>query len=98
MKDLGPLHFFLGIEVHNMAQGLLLTQSKYIRSLLDSVAMFDCKASSTPVCSGSRLSVHDGDPLPKPSIYRQVVGSLQYLTLTQPDITYDVQHICQFNA
>lgn len=95
MKDLGSLHYFLGIEVHKNADGLLLTQSKYIHSVLDRTNMLDCKPSSTPVNYGGHLSILDGNPLPDPSVFRQVVWSLQYLTLTRPDIAYAVQHICQ---
>lgn len=69
MKDLGSLHFFLGIEVCRTDTGLLLTQSKYIHSILHRHAMLDCKPSSTPIAAGSRLSVLDGDPLPDPTVY-----------------------------
>lgn len=91
VKDLGQLRYFVGIEVHNTNYGLLLTQSKYIHSVLDCVAMLDCKPSSAPIGSGSCLSVLDGDPLPALTIYHQVVSSLQYLTLTRLDITYAIQ-------
>jgi hypothetical protein len=53
MKDLGPLHYFLGIEAHSSADGLYLTQSKYIHELLSRNSMLDCKPASSPMTSGS---------------------------------------------
>lgn len=47
------------------------------------------------VSKGS-LSCTTGLPLFDPSIYRQLVGTLQYLTLTYPDIAYAVQSVSQF--
>ena len=38
----------------------------------------------------------DGDPLPDPSNYRSMVGGLQYLTLSRPDISFAVNQVCQF--
>ena len=41
------------------------------------------------------MSLYDGDPLPNPIEYRSVVGVLQYLTLTCPDISFSVNQVCQ---
>lgn len=69
MKDLGPLHYFVGVEVCHNHSGLLLTQSKHISSLLDCVAMVDCKLIPTPVTSASHLSLYDGDLFYDPTTY-----------------------------
>ncbi|PKI58839.1 hypothetical protein CRG98_020738 [Punica granatum] len=90
MKDLGPLHYFLGMEARTDGIGLYLTQSKYIHDSLAHTSMIECKPISSPVSLGSRLSLHNGDPFPDPSLYRSTVGSLQYLSLTRPDIAYAV--------
>lgn len=50
----------------------------------------------TPVISGRRLSLTEGDMLPDPSQYRSIVGALQYLTITRPDISFAVNQVCQF--
>ncbi|VVA37991.1 PREDICTED: poly [Prunus dulcis] len=96
MMDLGPVHYFLGMEILRTPNGLSLTQSKYIKDLLTRTKMQDAKHISSPVASGRRLSLHDGAPLDDPSEYRSVVGALQYLTLTRPDIAFAVNHVCQF--
>ena len=49
MKDLGPLHYFLGIEVHNSPSGLHLTQSKYAKDMLFRSGMDSCKSVATPM-------------------------------------------------
>jgi hypothetical protein len=96
MKDLGDLHYFLGIEAMRTPQGLHLSQSKYTLALLSRANMLEAKPCSTPVPTISKLSFHDGDPLSNPSSYRQIVGALQYLTMTRPDLTYAVNQACQF--
>jgi histone deacetylase 1/2 len=48
LKDLGELHYFLGIEVNKVGGGLILTQEKYASDLLKRVNMVNCKLVSTP--------------------------------------------------
>ncbi|XP_062028867.1 uncharacterized mitochondrial protein AtMg00810-like [Rosa rugosa] len=96
MKDLGNLHYFLGIEVQRSAAGLSLTQSKYALDLLRHTDMLDAKPYATPAVSGKRLSINDGDALSDPTAFRSVVGALQYLTITRPDIAFAVNQVCQF--
>ncbi|XP_071683600.1 uncharacterized protein [Lolium perenne] len=98
IKDLGALHFFLGIEVHRTADNLLLTQAKYAHDLLAKVGMLDCKPAPTPLSPSEPLSLHEGTPLgPEDSSqYRSIVGALQYLTLTRPDLSFSVNKVCQY--
>jgi histone deacetylase 1/2 len=98
IKDLGNLHYFLGIEVKRTQNGLLLTQQKYATDLLEKLGMRVCKAAPTPLSVSDPLSLMDGDPLgPDDSTnYRSIVGGLQYLTLTRPDIAFSVNKVCQF--
>lgn len=98
IKDLGDLHFFLGIEVKHMRDGLLLTQEKYAKDLLDKVGMRGCKSLPTPLSSTDKLSLMEGMPLgPEGSSpYRSIVGALQYPTLTRPDLSFSVNKVCQF--
>jgi histone deacetylase 1/2 len=98
IKDLGALHYFLGIEVKRSNDELLLTQERYAKDVLQRVGMEACKPISTPLSSTERLSLHEGDKLgPADSTrYRSIVGALQYLTLTRPDIAFAVNKVCQF--
>lgn len=90
MKDLDPLHYFLGMEVHRTSTGLHLTQTKYITDLFKRTKMFECKSISTPAISGRRLSLSDGEPLSDITQFRSVVGALQYLLYAQSDIAFIV--------
>jgi hypothetical protein len=98
LKDLGDLHFFLGIEVHKIRDGLLLNQAKYAQDILARVNMQNCRASTTPLSSSERISAYEGSRLEEEDStnYRSVVGALQYLTMTRPDISYAVNKVCQF--
>ena len=49
IKDLGPLNYFLGIQVQKYKDGIFLSQSKYITDLLHNTNMADCKPVSTPM-------------------------------------------------
>jgi hypothetical protein len=95
LKDLGPLSYFLGIQVTRDATGLHLCQTKYITELLHKTNMSGAKPSKSPCTSGSKLSRLDGEALTDPTSYRQVVGALQYCTLTRPEIAYSVNQLCQ---
>lgn len=58
---LGDLHYFLGIEVHKVRDGILLTQEKYASDVLKRVGMSNCKPVNTPLSASEKLSVHEGD-------------------------------------
>ncbi|XP_071727481.1 uncharacterized mitochondrial protein AtMg00810-like [Rutidosis leptorrhynchoides] len=94
MKDLGPLHSFLGISVTRDANGLFLSQRTYAKAIIERAGMTKCNPVSTPVDTQSKLSSTAGTLYSKPTLYRSLAGALQYLTFTRPDISYAVQQIC----
>ena len=94
MKDLGPVHFFLGIQVRHTVTGFFLSQAQYAEDVLDRAGMATCTPASTPIDVKGKLSSSTGQPVTDPTFYRSIVGALQYLTLTRPDITYAVQQAC----
>jgi hypothetical protein len=94
LKDLGPLSFFLGIQVTHSSTGLHLCQMKYITDLVHCTHMDGAKPAKSPCSSGTKLSRYDGEALEDPSIYRHV-GSLQYCTLTRLEIAFFVNQISQ---
>ncbi|KAG8087751.1 hypothetical protein GUJ93_ZPchr0010g8326 [Zizania palustris] len=98
VKDLGQLHYFLGIEASYHDDGVVLTQGKYVQDLLRRTNMQLCKPSDTPMCSTEKLSRELGKALEDQEVflYRSTVGALQYLTLTRPDISFAVNKVCQF--
>ena len=90
MTDMGDLHYFLGISVKRSKDCLFLSQEKYALELLDRTGMLQCKSISTPVDTASKLAAQSSDPVSDPTEYRSIAGGLQYLTFTQPDISYAV--------
>ncbi|GJY96350.1 retrovirus-related pol polyprotein from transposon TNT 1-94 [Tanacetum coccineum] len=79
IKDLGPLHYYLGIEVLRNAHGLVLSQRKYALELLKCGNVLNDK----PIDPIMSLNLTDGELLPDPSHYRTLVGKLIYLTITR---------------
>ncbi|CAN6676582.1 unnamed protein product [Malus baccata var. baccata] len=96
MKDLGLLHYFLGLQISYTSDGLFVSQTKYIHELVDKVDLQDSKPCATPCLPYHRLLKDDGQPYHRPDQYRSVVGALQYLTFTRPDISFSVNQACQF--
>lgn len=90
MKELGQLKHFLGLEVDQTKEGIFLCQQKYAKDLLKKFGMLECKPISTPMEPNAKMCAHEGKDLEDASMYRQLVGSLIYLTLTRPDISYAV--------
>jgi histone deacetylase 1/2 len=98
LKDLGDLHYFLGIEVKKVPDGLHLSQERYAADVLSRSGIDKSKSVDTPLSPLEKLSLLDGDPLCEADAtkYRSVVGALQYLTLTRPDICFAVNKVCIF--
>ena len=95
-KNLGPLSFFLGVEVIPHQHGLLLSQQQYINDILTHTHMTDAKPVTTLLATNMPLSLHTGLTLFNPIKYQTIVGSLQYLSFTQPDIAFVVNKLSQF--
>jgi len=98
LKDLGDLYYFLRIEVKKCANGLVLSQTRYAEEVIKRAGMHLSKPVNTPLSSVEKFSAADGKKLgPKDSTnYRSIVGAMQYLTLTRPDISFVVNKVCQF--
>jgi hypothetical protein len=94
MKDLGPLHHFLGIIVERHPDRLFLHQRTYTLDILKHAVMANCMPCSTPVDLKVKLTADSGPPVRDPSQFRSIVRALQYFTFTRPDIAYAVQQVC----
>ncbi|KAH9673199.1 hypothetical protein KPL70_018014 [Citrus sinensis] len=94
LKDLGKLSYFLGIEIKDFNKGIFLSQAKYTTDLLAKAKMENCTPISTPMAVKEVISPTNREPV-NPTEYRTLVGSLQYLTFSRPDITHAVNRVCQ---
>ena len=70
--------------------------TKYTSDMISRANITDSKIVDTPIEYNYRLNSHDGESLSDTTLYRQLVGSLIYLTITRPDISYAVHVVSQF--
>jgi hypothetical protein len=96
MSDLGPLRYFLGIEISSTPGGFFLSQEKYIQDLLDRASLTNHWIAETPMELNVHLTPTDGEPLEDPTRYRHIVGSFVYLGVTRSGISYSIHILSQF--
>jgi hypothetical protein len=95
MKDLGLMHYFLGLEVWQRSDEIFLSQGKYIVEILKKFEMMDCKSMTTPMTIHLKLLSDKSSDLVDPTIYRQLIGFLMYMVNTRPDICFAVNTLSQ---
>nr|XP_017239931.1 PREDICTED: uncharacterized mitochondrial protein AtMg00810-like [Daucus carota subsp. sativus] len=88
--------YILIFGVSSVPTGYTLSQVKYASDLLLKSGISDTKIASTPLEYEVKLNAEDGELLSNPTLYRQLVGSLIYLTVTRPDIAHAVHIVSQF--
>jgi hypothetical protein len=96
MKYLGLMHYFLGLEVWQSPETIFLNQGKYAVEILKRFDMLECKSMNTPMETKLKLLVNTSSELIDATLYRQIIGSLMYLTNTRPDICFVVNTLSQF--
>ncbi|KAF7816122.1 Retrovirus-related Pol polyprotein from transposon TNT 1-94 [Senna tora] len=75
---------------------MLLTQTKYIKDLLIRSDMFSASPQKTPMTVGLKLSATGSESFSDPHKYRSIVGALQYVTITRPELSFAVNKVCQY--
>ena len=93
MKDLGSLTYFLGLELHRSPYGISLNQHKYASDLVATTRLQEATSVDTLMELNVKLCKKEGDLLVDHSLYQKLVGSLVYLTITRPDITFAVEQV-----
>lgn len=95
IKDLGVLHYFLGIEVSYFSNGIILTQEKFTRELLADSGFTSFPKVATPLPLHLKLLAHDDNLISDPTLYWSLVGNLNFLTNTRLDLSFTVQALSQ---
>ncbi|CAL5408817.1 unnamed protein product [Camellia sinensis] len=96
MTDLGMLHYFLGIEVIQSSDAIFLSQRKYAQDILAKFQLQHCNSVGTPIDLGLKLTKDPEGKKIDNILYKQMVGSLMYLTTTRPDIMHGVSLISRY--
>ena len=96
MKYLGLMHYFLVLEVWQSPEGIFLNHGKYVMEILKIFDMLDCKAMATPMNTNLKLLFDEKSELVDMTQYRQIIGSLMYLTNTRLDIGFVVNNLSQY--
>ena len=96
MKDLGMMHYFLGMEVWKSTDGIFLGQGKYAVEILKRFGMMDYKAMTTPMALNLKLLSDTSSESVDAMMYHQMIGSLMYMKYMRLDIFFDVNTLSQF--
>ncbi|XP_019229148.1 PREDICTED: uncharacterized protein LOC109210221 [Nicotiana attenuata] len=96
IKDLWHLHYFPGLEILNEYGGVIICQRKFALDLLSEFNYLDYNVVSSPLDVHLKLSIEDGGPLSDPFLYRKLIGKLNFLTNTRPNLAFSVQLLSHF--
>ena len=76
MKNLGTMHYFLGMEVWQSVDGISLGQGKYAVEILKRFGMMDYKTMAAPMASNLKLLSDASSETVDATMYHQMIGSL----------------------
>jgi hypothetical protein len=96
MKDIGLMHYFLGLEVWHVLGEIFLGQGKYAVEILRRFRMEDCRPMATPMVTNMKKVITSVSELVDPKIFMQMIGSLMYLVNMRSDICFIMNTLNQF--
>lgn len=96
MTDLGMWRYFLGLDVTQEENGIFICQKKYAADLLKRFSMTNYKVAATPVSINEKFQHEDGTERADPRLFGSLVGGLNYLTHTRPNISFSISVVSRF--
>ena len=98
MSMVGELNYFLGLQVKQQEDGILISQEKYAKNLVKRFGLDSKKHTSTTMSSSAKLSCDVAGTKVDPTLYRSMIESLLYLTASRLDIAFSVGVCARFQA
>ncbi|GJV63161.1 putative ribonuclease H-like domain-containing protein [Tanacetum coccineum] len=98
MSSMGELTFFLGLQVKQKEDGILISQDKYVAEILKKFDFVCVKTASTPIETQKPLTKDEEATNVDVHLYRSMIGSLMYLTTSRPDIMFAVCACSRFQV
>lgn len=96
MTDLGKMRYFLGLEVLQRPDGVFISQRKYALEVLRKFEMDESNCVQNPIVPGFKLAKDEGGDYVNKTFYKQLVGSLMYVTATRPDLMFVVSLLSRY--
>jgi len=98
MSMMGELKFFLGLQIQQTDEGIMIHQQKYIKELIKKFGMQDANPMDTPMVTDKKLTLDKDGKSVDETTYRGMIGSLLYLTASRPDIMFSVCVCARFQS
>ena len=98
MSMMGELSFFLGLQIKQQKDDIFINQAKYIKDMLKKFGLEVVKPQATPMSSSTKLDKDEGGKCVDLKLYRSMIGSLLYLTISRPEIMFSVCLCARFQA
>jgi hypothetical protein len=90
MSMIGELNCFMGLQVKQTSEGIFISQSKYVKDLVKRFGLDGKSHARTPINTSVKISIDiTGKPIDR-TLYRNMIGSLLYLTASRLDIAFSV--------
>ena len=96
MSDLGRLTYYLGIEVRQTDEGIVLSQDRYAKKILEEDGMNNCNLTHIHMDMNVKLSKSSRKRDIDEREYRRSIGCLRYLLHTQPDLSFSVGMLSRY--
>lgn len=96
MTDIGLMSYYLGIKVKHSGEGIFISQERYTREILEKFKMLNSKPVTTTIETETKFSKYEDEESVDPSYFKNLIGSLRYLTCTRPDILFSVGLVSRF--
>jgi hypothetical protein len=98
MSMIRELSYFLGLQIKQMKKGIFVSQDKYIQDMLKKFGMEDAKGISTPIGTNGSLDSDTNGNMVDQTMYRSMIRSLLYVTVSRPDVMFSVCMCARFQA